>query len=223
MPVHESREEVFEHRGTTLRILMPRAADELIDEQAFERDERLPFWADLWPSAKALTRWLLDHPPPKDQRIVELGCGLALPSIALARSGHAILATDYEPDALEFAGINAQRNGAAIFRTGRLDWREGVGDFGLHDLVIAADVLYEQRQAIALADLVPKLVAQGGSLVLADPGRRWAPQFQLLMKQQNWTCRELAELEERGSGVAAASRVRIVEWKRAGPTPTSQD
>jgi len=48
---------------------------------------------------------------------------------------------------------------------------------GLFDLVLAADVLYERKNAAALAGLVPKLLAPGGEAVFADPRRDEAPVF----------------------------------------------
>jgi predicted nicotinamide N-methyase len=42
---------------------------------------------------------------------------------------------------------------------------------GTFDLILAADVLYERKNAAALADLVPKLLAPGGEAVFADPRR----------------------------------------------------
>ena len=41
-----AREPLFAHGDISLRLLLPRSADELIDEGAFARDERLPYWAD---------------------------------------------------------------------------------------------------------------------------------------------------------------------------------
>src|SRR3954462_3822844 len=90
----EVREEAFRHGDFAVRMLLPRAADELIDAAEFDADERLPYWADLWPSARGLTRHLLD-PPPRERRILELGSGVALPSLALRSLGADPLATDY--------------------------------------------------------------------------------------------------------------------------------
>ena len=36
-------------RDRTVSILHPASAEDLIDEADFERDERLPYWAELWP------------------------------------------------------------------------------------------------------------------------------------------------------------------------------
>ncbi|HEV2131729.1 MAG TPA: hypothetical protein VGR27_11530, partial [Longimicrobiaceae bacterium] len=82
----EVRVERFEHGAVALEILLPHAADELIDEEDFDRDERLPYWAELWPSARALARYLLEREVPAG-RVLELGAGVALPSLALHARG----------------------------------------------------------------------------------------------------------------------------------------
>jgi predicted nicotinamide N-methyase len=68
-----------------------------------------------------------------------------------------------------------------------LDWRtpetDGIGTF---DLVLAADVLYERKNAIALADLVPKLLAPGGEALFADPRRDEAPVFLGAMEREGF-------------------------------------
>ena len=135
----------------------------------------------------------------------------------LALRGAHVLATDYEPEALDIVQANIQRhNGcAAGLRTRLLDWRDAPGDLGTFDLVLGADLMYEQRNAIALADLVPTILAPGGRMLLADPGRRYLPEFQSLMRQGGFIERELAMIEEPNDDPARApSRVRIIEFAR---------
>jgi len=161
-------EEQVEVGARRLRVVHPRAADELIDEEAFEREEFLPYWAELWPSAVELARALAER-DLRSLRVVELGCGLALPSIAAALEGADALATDWSEDALRFARANAERNGAAI-ETARVDWRrpDALLRRAPFDLVLAADVLYERRNADLLLPLLPHLADE---VLLADPGR----------------------------------------------------
>lgn len=89
-----------------------------------------------------------------------------------------VLATDHYEAALDFTVHNARANLNQEPGTALLDWRapdlRGMGAF---DLVLAADVLYERKNAAALADLVPKLLAPGGEAVIADPRRDEAPVF----------------------------------------------
>ena len=159
-------ETIVQVGGRRLRIVHPPSADELIDERAFEQEEFLPYWAELWPSSLALARTVsgLDV---EGLRVVELGCGLAVPSIVAALGGAHVLATDWSPEALVFAASNAERNGVAL-ETALLAWGDPELPDGRFDLVLAADVLYERRNVSQLLDLLPRL---GGDVLLADPGR----------------------------------------------------
>jgi predicted nicotinamide N-methyase len=161
-----------------MKLRRPRDSDELIDERAFEREEYLPYWADLWPSSRALAAALVEQ-PPRGLRVLELGCGLALPSIAAAMLGAAeVLATDWSADALAFAGVNAALNGVTLpTLLSRWDDPEATIARGAWDLVIAADVLYEQRNVDELLPLLPRLVGVEGRVVVADPDRVPAQRF----------------------------------------------
>jgi predicted nicotinamide N-methyase len=192
---HAVREERFTHGAFDVRLLLPRAAEELIDEAEFEADERLPYWADLWPSARALTRFLLDRGAPPPGRVVELGCGVALPSLALRSVGASVVATDYYDEALRFAEANAERNGLPPLPTLNLDWRRPP-DGEPFDLVLAADVLYERRNAESLRDLLPAITRPGGEVLLADPGRVHMGDFREMMLARGWTVESAALREE---------------------------
>ena len=76
----------LELAGRTIRLLMPANADELISEADFDRDERLPYWADLWPSARILAEELAVM-RLRGQRVLELGCGLGVVAIGAVLGG----------------------------------------------------------------------------------------------------------------------------------------
>jgi predicted nicotinamide N-methyase len=107
--------------------------------------------------------------------VLELGCGLALPSLAAARAGAAVLATDASPEAVAFAAHTLALGGQEG-EVATVDWREprALLERGPWDLVLAADVLYLQRNVAALQDLLPKLLRSGTEAWLADPGRTGA-------------------------------------------------
>jgi predicted nicotinamide N-methyase len=161
-------ESTIELAGRTLTIAHPPDAVELIDEEAFEHDEFLPYWAELWPSGVALAR-VVAGSRLRGTTVLELGCGLALPSIAAALGGARVLATDWSPDALAFVRRNAERNGAEL-ETLLVSWADA-GELvarGPWRLVLAADVLYERRSVEPLLALLPELTSE---VLLADPGR----------------------------------------------------
>jgi len=161
-------------RGREIVVRRPRDSEALLDEHAFEHEEYLPYWAELWPSGQALARRVSAR-SLRGARVLELGCGLGLPSLAAALAGGRVLATDWSPQAIELLHENAERNGARL-ETARAAW-EAPGllvDRAPWDLVLAADVLYERRNVPLLLDLLPRL---GAEVWLADPGRPPAPEF----------------------------------------------
>ena len=167
-------EEVVAIDGRDLRLLRPRDAEALLDEHAFEHEEYLPYWAELWPSSLALARAIGGH-ALKGARTLELGCGLGLPSIAAALAGGRVLATDWSTEAIAMTAANAERNGATL-ETLVCSWTapEPLLARAPYDLILASDVLYEARNGEALLALLPRL---GRDIWLADPGRKAAERF----------------------------------------------
>ena len=175
-------EEVVPLRGCDLRLLRPRDAEALLDEEAFQQEEYLPYWAELWPSSLALARMIAGR-SLRGESVLELGCGLGLPSITAALAGGRVLATDWSPEAVEVAATNAERNGADL-ETLVCSWTEPEPLLARApwDLVLASDVLYERRNGDALLPLLPRL---GPEVWLADPGRPAAAPF-LEAARRDW-------------------------------------
>ena len=157
-----------------LRILRPPNADALIDEARFEEDEFMPYWAELWASGVALAAAVTAR-DLGGARVLELGCGLGLPSVAAALSGASVLATDWAPEALEVTRRNAERNGVRV-ETLLVDWSapEPLLERTPFELVLCADLLYESRNVDALLALLPRL---GAEVLLGEPGRPTAARF----------------------------------------------
>ena len=193
-----------------LVIQRPRDAEALLDEEAFEHEEFLPYWAELWPSGLALAR----HVAGLDLagvRVAELGCGLALPSLAAALAGADVLATDWSPDAIELLRANAERNGirldvavAGWTRPGPLLERAPF------DLVLASDVLYERRNIPLLLYNLRRL---GPEVLLADPRRPAAAEF-LEGAAKEWDV-ETTELRGASRPAAPAQPNRVSSGSRS--------
>jgi predicted nicotinamide N-methyase len=157
-----------------VRLLQPEEAAALPDAGPVEWAPVAPYWSVLWRSGVALAREL-DGVALRGLRVVELGCGLALPSIAAARAGADVLATDACAEALTLLTRNAQANDVRI-ETATVDWSEP-GELARRapfDLVLAADVLYERASVAPLLSLLPRLAPE---VWLADPGRPAAGAF----------------------------------------------
>ena len=161
---------------TTVNVIRPRSAEDLIDEAAFERDERLPYWAELWPSSTVLANFVAGDRRPRG-RAIELGAGIGVVSIAAALAGYDVLATDYYDDALLFARANAWRNLGREIETTLVDWRAIPATLPRFDVVLASDVLYESRYAPLVASTIDRFLAPRGVAYVADPGRVAANAF----------------------------------------------
>jgi predicted nicotinamide N-methyase len=173
-------EETVTLAGRTVRLLRPRNGDAILDELLAEDDpeeDRLPFWAELWPSGTALAEAVAGR-ALAGRRVLELGCGLGLVGVAAALAGARVLSVDRSPEAITFAAANAARNGVTL-RTAvcSFDQPAELIAEAPWELVLAADVLYEQRNVPVLLWLLPRLVAAGGEVWLADPGRNMLETF----------------------------------------------
>ena len=191
--------------GRALEFLRPRSADDLLDEEEFERDERIPYWAEIWPSARVLADRLVRE-PGAGRRCLELGCGVGAVCLAALLAGFETLGTDYYADALAFTRLNAARNDLPQPGTRLVDWRAYPADLQGFDLVAAADVLYEKPYAGLVAAAMARSLAPGGLGLVADPGRPRAQAFP-------------DECRRHGLEVPSISRLLFDE----GPTPVTVD
>jgi len=152
---------------------------EALREEEAAAGRPTPFWARPWPSGLALARELAEKPPAAGTKVLELGCGLAAPSIVAARAGAVVLATDGAADAVVFAAHSLALNEVEA-EVAHADWAEHgevLVERGPFDLVLGADVLYTPANAETLVRLLPRLLAPWGEVRLADPGRANARVF----------------------------------------------
>ena len=160
----------------TFSILRPRKSDDLIREEDFVEDERLPYWADIWPASTILAEQILAR-KGHGRRLLELGCGVGLVTTAAMASGHEVLASDYYTDALAFTRANAFQNLGKSPEARMLNWRTFPADATNFDKVIASDVLYESEYAKILPRVLMGALSLHGVALISDPGRIAAPEF----------------------------------------------
>jgi predicted nicotinamide N-methyase len=197
--------------GRDITLLHPESAEDLIDERDFERDERLPYWAEIWPSARILAAQLISMEPRK-RTLFELGCGAGLVATAAALAGFRVTVSDYYEDALRFARANAWLNFAPVPRATLLDWRALTAAPGRYDLVVASDVLYEREYGRLVARAMGTLLGQSGTAYLADPGRVGRDEF--LSALAAWSLVLRAATEHRFADESVRQTITIYEVGR---------
>jgi predicted nicotinamide N-methyase len=181
-------------------LTRPRDAEALLSEEQFDHEEFLPYWAELWSSGVALAHDV-SRRSLRGASVLELGCGLGLPSIAAALAGGRVLATDWSPDAVRATAANVRRNRVPV-ETAVVAWGapEPIVERAPWRYVLASDVLYEPRNVDLLLELLPRLVDGSGEVLIADPGRPPAERF-LELAPERW--------ELRSSASPRAARTRI--------------
>ena len=161
--------------GHSIQLYVP---DEHQMQEAYKRNKiSFPYWSKVWPSALALSKFLLQHPSyVKEKNVVELGAGLGLPSIVAARYAKEILCTDHSPEAVAFAGLSASHNQAHNFRTAVLDWNEMDVQFDA-DTILLSDVNYDPAAFENLLLQLRRFLNQGKTILLSTPQRLMAKEF----------------------------------------------
>lgn len=178
--------------GKPLQVESLKSLDETIDLffADYEKTGRVELFADLcpyfgvpWPAGNALAAHVYKRASDwQGKKVLELGCGLALPSLVLARTGIEVMATDLHPDVPEFLKRNIEHNGVSALNFCALDWRE-LKNEERFDVILASDVLYDRVQPEQLFDFLQKHLHSGAEFILTDPGRPYFDRFLLLMKE----------------------------------------
>jgi predicted nicotinamide N-methyase len=153
------------------RVALWRVADleAHVDRDALLRGEDAPeppYWAHLWSGARLLAAAV----PARPRRVLEVGCGLGLPSLVAARRGAWVLATDREQAPLAFVRASARANGVTTLHVAAADVRDVVLRRRV-DLVLLAEVLYDRSVFADVVTTLDRVLAPGGEVLIAD-GRR---------------------------------------------------
>lgn len=182
------------------------------EEQSIGQDAKNPHGAKLWPAAVAISQRLtmLPHGTLHGKTVLELGCGNGLCSLAAAAAGaESVIASDLSVDAL---GLTSEAAKAAKLtvetRVFDLDGKEPLPDA---DLVICADLLYDDRLAALVAVRVVEARQRGSWVLVADPRRGPRETFLKKMKELTPPTEPLALFDE-------SRKVRLpqVGWKEKG-------
>lgn len=158
----------------SIEASIDRLYETLLAEGTPEMLDRLcPYFGVCWPAARAWARWLMDHHRDtlRGRCVIELGCGLALPSFTTSRLGANAIATDNHPFAEDFFRRNRERNGASSARFVSLDWHVPGTSLPEADWMVASDVLYDAATADGLAEFLAPNLGDSSRAAVVDPDR----------------------------------------------------
>ena len=183
-----------------------------------------PLFGLLWPSGAQLAALMVAQPPAAGLRVLEIGCGLALASLACHRLGIDITASDRHPLTQEFLRANLALNGLGPLRYRHGDWgatpradaaaavpRCRVA--GHYDLIICSDLLYERDADAGLASFIGMHAAADGEVRIVDPDRGNRAVFNRQMADQGFRGSE-QRLDRLATAGAAAYKGRLLSYRR---------
>lgn len=168
--------------------------DDVIEE--YSTNDKIPFWIEVWPSAIVMAEFILKSDEFRGKKVLELGCGLGLTSVALGFKGASVTATDYEIKALQYArrnyirNIGSEENARFVY----LDWRRPLL-FEKFDFVIGADIIYERNLFRDLINVLKIAMTPQSICYLADPNRASAFEFFEILKGESFEFETVMEKE----------------------------
>lgn len=145
-----------------------------------------PLFGTIWPAGIALAEEMT-RAAIEGSRILEVGCGIGLPSLVLRQRGAQITASDHHPLAGEFLGENARLNDIPTVEFRQVQWSGAHPELGRFDLIIGSDVLYERDHPALLATFIAAHAQPACRVMVADPGREQRNRFATLMLGQGYT------------------------------------
>lgn len=203
-----SQEFTISTKEKTYRFLCPHDPNDVLNsitEQQYEKDKFLPYWAEHWPSAQVFFPFISNHPDIKDLISCELGCGLGVISAALSPKCASVFSVDISPQACVYAYENIRLNGGTP-RVIASDWR-AMPYRSQFDLIVASDVLYEQRWIEPILNCVKQLLKPNGKAWIADPCRRFWQEFKTTASEMGFQVR----LIHQGEANEGKTRVEVIE------------
>jgi predicted nicotinamide N-methyase len=153
-----------------------------------------PLFGMLWPSAARLAARMAARNLIANERILEIGCGLALPSLVAHRRGADVTASDRHPLAADFLRHNLQLNNLLPMKYQFANWSGAAGQAtplaNGFDLIVGSDVLYERDVNGDLAAMIECNVRPAAEIWIVDPDRGNRGPFNRRMSSYGFACRE---------------------------------
>lgn len=159
--------------------------DDVIEK--YSTGDKIPFWIEVWPSAIALAEFILKSDEFCGKKVLELGCGLGLTSVALGFKGAIVTATDYEVMALQYArrnyirNIRSDKNATFVY----LDWRHPFLSEKF-DFVIGADIIYDRNLFSDIVNVLKLAMGFDSICYIADPNRQTSFEFFEILKSESF-------------------------------------
>ncbi len=215
VPGGGAEEVVHTFGALSVRVLRARGLEAAIDAAALLGAGEVaepPYWMHLWPGATALARRVAQAEQVGPEcRVLELGCGLALPSLVAAARGARVVATDWKAEPLRFARASAALN-RQVLEAVQISWDQPALQ-ETFDLCLGADIAYDRAAEAPLIRALESVLRPGGVAWLADSVNTYRDTLTGGLEAAGFACRvESCREEDDGRPVW----VRVIEARRGG-------
>lgn len=198
-PSLKTQKQTFLIENLPIEIFRITNMDDLLEaffdlDESDERfqDGQFPYWADLWHSAIALGHFLVKEKVIQSgMKVTEIGCGLGFSGIVASKLGAQVIFTDYLQEAVDFAQKNWALNDGSPAQFELMDWRKPNPDFAA-DLILAADVAYEESAFEPLLKTFKTLCASGKTILISDPSRKKTRPFLMDLNGKDFSIEEFS-------------------------------
>lgn len=187
-----------------------------------------PLFGILWPSGRQLAAHMSDRPVKAGERILEIGCGLALASLVSHRRGADVTASDCHPLASTFLAENLRLNELPPMPYRHGDWSQGGAPaeqgpanllarplLGRFELIMGSDVLYERDDGGSLPRFIERHATPAAEVLIVDPNRGNRRPFNHRMADLGFILHEHVLSAALPDG--SAYRGRLLQYLRADP------
>jgi predicted nicotinamide N-methyase len=173
--------------------------DELLakgDDHPDVKDERIPYWSQIWPSSIALSQYIAENPYLVNGKVVlEIGCGPALAGITAGLCNATVELTDYMQEAIDLAAHNWKLNIQSPPKTSLFDWRYP-GDKKA-EVILASDVAYESRAFEPLLNAFKSILSESGIILMSEPNRKFSSAFFEELNKSGFTFSQTDKIVEK--------------------------
>ena len=184
-----------------------------------------PLFGLVWPSGIQLAAQVAARGLTPGERVLEIGCGLALASLVAHRHGADVTASDVHPLTAAFLKANLRLNGLPPMKYRHGNWaspsapaaRNGASTLrtvvGQYDFIIGSDVLYERDDGGVLSSFIARHASPAAEVWVVDPDRGNRAAFNRQMLQLGFGVTD-SRMDQPAVGTTLAYKGRLLRYVR---------
>lgn len=176
----EATLQTFQFKDYHVQAYVP---DVLLLQQWFTAQQKInpsfpsPYWAQVWPAARALCQFLAEQPHwIQHKKVLELAAGLGLPSLLAAQFADEVISSDYIAEAADIIQRSIVYNGFQNMQSCVLDWN-ALPPGLTADVLLVSDINYEPAVFETIYKVIAGFLDAGTIILLSTPQRLMAKPF----------------------------------------------